>query len=372
MAEAAETVDQMTEAAANLLAALSAEQSDRVRFPMDAEDERRTFFYTPNEHNGLPLSEMQPLQQQAALQLVAAGLSPAGFTTATTIMGIENTLDLFEGWRSWGDRERGVRGRDPNRYYVAIFGEPGGSAPWGWRFDGHHVVVQYTIVDGERLAPTPSFFGSNPAESAFVGPGLLRPLAGEEDLARELLYSLDDGQQDQAVISPAAPDDIVHQNQPTVEDGALPQPGFVMMRQADTPEARDTFDRRRERLGLTPEHLEAIRYSSSTPRGLAATEMSVGQREMLQAVIDQYIDRLPEEVAESESDRVADVIDTVHFAWAGSFERREPHYYRLQGERLLIEYDNTQNDANHIHSVWRDPEGDFGADLLARHYAEAH
>jgi hypothetical protein len=372
MVEAAETVDRMAEAASTLVSVLSPDESARVRFPMSDETERRTWYYTPNERNGLPLSEMQPLQQQAVHRLVATGLSRTGYTTATTIMSLENTLDLFEDWRAFNNPDAGVRGRDPNRYYVAIFGEPGGDAPWGWRFDGHHVVVQYTIVDGNRLAPTPSFFGANPAESEFSGPGVLRPLAGEEDLARALLDSFDDGELEQVVISEAPPDDIVTTNEPELADGMLPQPGFLMMNQPDTPEARAAVEQRREALGLTSERLEAIRYLTHDPKGLAAAAMNISQRELLQAVIDQYLDRLPDEVAEAESDRVADVIDSVHFAWAGGFEHREPHYYRLQGDRLLIEYDNTQNDANHIHSVWRDPEGDFGADLLARHYAEAH
>ncbi len=372
MVEAADTIGRMSEAAANLVAVLNPEQSRQALFPMSDETERRTWYYTPNLRNGLPMTDMEPLQQQVAYRLVASGLSQAGFTTATTIMSLENTLDLFEGWRAFSDPELGVRGRDPNRYYIALFGEPGGSDPWGWRFDGHHVVVQYTIVDSETLAPTPHFFGANPAESEFVGPGVLRPLAGEEDLARDLLFSFDDEELEQVLISEVPPDDIVHTNKPAVLDGALPKPGFIMMNQPDTPEAHAAVATRREKLGLTPERMEAIRYSTTEPRGVAAAAMTVSQRELLQAVIDQYLDRLPEEIAEAESDRVADVIDSVHFAWAGGFEHGEPHYYRLQGERLLIEYDNTQNDANHIHSVWRDPEGDFGVDLLAQHYAEAH
>lgn len=372
MVEAANTIGRMSEAAADLIAVLTPEQSEQALFPMSNETERRTWYYTPNLRNGLPLTELEPLQQQKVFQLLATGLSQPGFTAATTIMSLENTLDLLEGWRAFSDPELGVRGRDPNRYYVALFGEPGSDGPWGWRFDGHHVVVQYTVVDGDQLAATPHFFGANPAESEFVGPGMLRPLAGEEDLARDLLYAFDDDQLEQVVISEVAPDDIVHTNEPEVLDGALPKPGFIMMNQPDTAEAREALARRREVLGLTPERMEAIRYSTNEPRGVAAAAMTVSQRELLQAVIDQYIDRLPEDVAEAESDRVADVLDSVHFAWAGGFEHGEPHYYRLQGERLLIEYDNTQNDANHIHSVYRDPEGDFGVDLLARHYAEAH
>ena len=374
----------MAEAAGLLLSSLSDDLRERVRYPFADEDQRRLWYYTPNERGGVPLSEMGPRQQQATHRLVASGLSQSGYATASTIMGLENTLDWREGWpavadfevdqhgtRQVRDPDRDVRRRDPNRYYVAIFGEPGGDAPWGWRFDGHHVVVQYTII-GEHIAtPTPTFFGANPAELALGGSALLRPLADEEDLARELLHALDDEQRAAAIISPAAPDDIVHTNAPAIADDTLPRPTYLMS-QGDTPETRRVLADRRERLGLDEQRLEAIRYLAAQPKGLSAATMTVAQREILHALIGQYTDRMPAEVAEVESARVSAVMDTVHFAWAGALEHGQPHYYRLQGERFLVEYDNTQNDANHIHSVWRDPEGDFGADLLARHYAEAH
>ena len=372
MTDVTHTVERMAEAAGLLLTSLSDDLRGRVSFPFDDEDERRSWYYTPNERGGVPLVEMGPLQQQAAQRLVASGLSQSGYATASTIMGLENALDMLEGWRMFNVPDQNIRGRDPNWYYVAIFGEPGDDAPWGWRFDGHHVVVQYTIVAGRIVSPTPTFFGAHPAEIALGGPGLLRPLAGEEDLGRELLYALDEDQRAMAIISPAAADDIMHTNAPVIEDGALPRPAFLMMGRPDTPQARQAVAEVRKRLGLNEERLEAIRYRATEPKGVAAAAMTVSQREILQALIDQYIDRMPEEIAEKESDRVAAVHGTIHFAWAGGLEHRQPHYYRLQGERFLVEYDNTQNDANHIHSVWRDPEGDFGADLLARHYVEAH
>jgi hypothetical protein len=363
MPEAPRTVERMAEAAEGLLASLSDFQRAKATFGFPQDDERRHFDYTPAPRNGLPLVELDPEQQRLVFRLVATGLSATAYATAVTIMGLENVLDMREGWEGWleypGYPGRS-RGRDPNMYFVSVFGEPAGEGPWGWRFEGHHVSLHYTIVAGRIVSPTPTFFGANPAETALGGPGVLRPLAGEEDLGREVVHMLDEEQRAQAILSPVAPWDIVQSNRPAVEEGALPLAGGRGMA------------RLRERLGLTEAHLEPLRYTASA-KGLPASAMSAGQREVLEALVRQYIGRMPEEVAEVESARLTGgALEALHFAWAGSTERREPHYYRLQGPRFLVEYDNTQDDANHIHSVWRDPEGDFGADLLARHYAQAH
>lgn len=371
-------VKRMAEAASRFLAALSAEQRTKVRFPFSEEEERRRWYYTPGERGGLPLGEMTAVQQQMAHRLVASGLSAAGYVTASTLMGLENTLDAQEGWRGGGypGRDGPSRRRDPGLYFLSVFGEPGSGAPWGWRFGGHHLALHSTIVDGCIVAPTPNFFGADPAEVAFVGPGRLRPLAGEEDLARELLQTLDGEQRAAAVISPVAPPDIVQSNRARVTEGALPRPTWEIF-SAPLPEAvvqrlQAWYEQEITKLGLRPEHLEAVRHTN-VPKGLAASRMSDTQQAILEALIHQYLDRMPEEIAAIEWGKIAVApLSAVHFAWAGGGERREPHYYRLQGARFLVEYDNTQNDANHIHAVWRDPEGDFGADVLAAHYAQAH
>jgi hypothetical protein len=376
-AAAAPVTERMAAAAADLLAALDAAQRRKAAFGFPAEEERRRWFYTPTDHGGLPLTEMTPAQHQRTLRLVATGLSVPGYVTAVTVIGLENVLDQAEGWRSGFYRDRGpaARGRDPLMYFISIFGEPGGPA-WGWRFGGHHISLHYTIVDGRIVAPTPTFFGANPAEARFVGAGVLRPLAGEEDLARELLHLLDEGQRAVAVLSPAAPWDLVTGNRAALTEGLLPPGNWEIFREpvtgADLEGRRTALDQTRQALGLRPEHLEALRYSA-VPKGLAAARMTADQRRLLTALIGQYIDRMPEEIAAVERERLTSAaLDQVHFAWAGGAERRQPHYYRLQGPRFLVEYDNTQNDANHIHSVWRDPEGDFGADLLRQHYRAAH
>jgi hypothetical protein len=396
-----EAAERMAQAAANLLAALEPEQrrkasldfSDTQEGPLYTEaqprvmahadqgpgdtakptDERRRWFYTPTDHGGVPLRELTPLQQTKALQLVASGLSVPGFNVATAIIGLELALEREEGWRTNFFRDRG---RDPGLYYVSVFGEPGGKAPWGWRFGGHHISLHYTVVNGAIVAPTPTFFGSHPAELPLVGPGVLRPLAGEEDLARELLHLLDEEQRTQAVISSAAPWDLVTGNRSALREGDEPPYGWEIFREefgaGDREERLRRHERAVQRLGLTPENVAALRYSKA-PKGLPAKSMNAAQRQALLALVEQYLGRMPDEIAAVERERLAGpALDGIHFAWAGGSERRQPHYYRLQGPRFLVEYDNTQDNVNHIHSVWRDPEGDWGADLLTQHYAAAH
>lgn len=369
--------ERMAEAATSFLAVLAPDQRRKASFPFPSDEERRRWFYTPSDHGGLPLGEMTPAQQQRAHQLVASGLSRAGYVVASTIIGLENTLDAKEGWRVRfaRDRDPSMRGRDPGQYYVSVFGDPAGTAPWGWRFGGHHVSLHFTVADGQVVAPTPTFFGAHPAEAPFVGQGMLRPLAGEEDLGRELFHALDAEQRAIVLLTEVAPHDIVTGNRSTVEPVALPPANHEIFRETlEGPAlARSLTNsgRLRETLGQRESHLEAVRYGSQ-PKGLPASRMTPAQRDLLTALIRQYTGRLPDEIGEREAARITGSLDAVHFAWAGSGERRQPHYYRLQGPRFLVEYDNVQDDTNHIHSVWRDPENDFGAMALAKHYARHH
>jgi hypothetical protein len=353
-AEARTVVARMGEAVTNFVAALTADQRGKALIAFDDERERTNWHYTPIPRAGLPLTEMTRQQQRLAFQVVATGLSRAGFVTASTIMGLETALDAKEDW------QRDFPGRDPMLYYLSIFGEPHAERPWGWRFEGHHISLNYTIAKGQIVAPTPTFFGANPAEAPLSGVATLRPLIGIEDLARELLQTLDEGQRAAAILAPVAPADIVMRNRPYVVDNALdlddPSEIAAWMRQS----------------GITPAQVDALRYTTS-PKGVAATAMNRGQREILQTLIREYIDRMPDELADIEWQALQQRgLSEVHFAWAGGAERYQPHYYRLQGVRFLVEYDNTQNDANHIHSVWRDPADDFGAELLAHHYQHEH
>ena len=359
-------VARMGEAAANFIASLVPDQQRKAVLDFANQERRTTWYYTPGLRDGLPLSEMERHQQRLAHQLVATGLSRSGYVTAATIMGLETILDRLEEWHYPG------RGRDSALYYLVIFGRPDSKAPWGWRFEGHHISLNYTIVDGRIVAPTPTFFGSNPAEAPLGGVNILRPLAGVEDLARELLHELSEAQQATAIITPAAPPDIVMSNRPRVVERALPLPTQQMMGQTMTEADWEAIKQRQQELGLTPEYLETLRYSA-TAKGLAAATMTAAQQEILTALIGEYIHRMPDEIAEVElAELQAQGTAGIHFAWAGGLNRRQPHYYRLQGSRFLVEYDNTQNDTNHVHSVWRDPEDDFGAQLLAQHYAREH
>jgi len=351
-----EVATRMARAAATWLDTLDRDQHHEAAWAFPADDERRLWFYTPTDHGGLPLCVMSPTQQRGALRLLRSGLSEAAYNTATTIIGLENTLDAREGFagRSFG-RERG---RDAGLYYARVFGDPVPGGTWAWRFGGHHVSVNHTIVDGVLASSTPCFLGANPASAPLLGPHLLRPLAGAEDLGRELVRSLDDAQLGWALLSPVAPGDLVTTNRPHAGPDR-PAPGYGLGRG----EARDeAVEAQHSRLRLTAE-----------PQGIRAADLSSAQRDLLRALLDVYVRRVPDELAEAEAAKFAgNTLDELAFGWAGSVLPGDPHYYRVQGRRLLAEYDNTQNEANHVHTVWRDLDNDFGGDPLALHYATSH
>ena len=341
------------------------------RFPSD--EERRRWYYTPTDHGGLPLASMRPAQQRLAMKLVATGLSRPGYVTVSTIIGLENVLDELEGWKvDWG-RERG---RDPGLYYLRVFGDPASKGPWSWRFGGHHVSVHHLVVDGEVRASTPLFFGADPASSPLLGPQPLRPLAAVEDLARELLHALDRPDRSRAIISPVAPADLVGGNRPRLAPGDAPPPLADIWRgrfEGALGEQADSTQQRFEaEAGLTSQHYDAVRFTDE-PKGVSAATMTASQQQLLRGLLDVYLRRIPDGLAELEREKyTGERLGALWFAWAGGTDRGEGHYYRVQGPGLLVEYDNTQRGANHVHSVWRDPEGDFGDDFLRRHYSLHH
>ncbi|WP_198955029.1 DUF3500 domain-containing protein [Kineosporia sp. R_H_3] len=367
----------MAEAAAAWLDALDAAQRELASGAVPADDatdaERRRWFYTPTDHGGLTFHGQRPAQQRAAMRLVATGLSTAGYVTVALTMGLENVLDHVEGFVTRFDRERA---RDPHLYYLRVFGEPGGTQPWGWRFGGHHVSLNYLVVDGALVATTPCFVGADPAVSPLLGGALHRPLARVEDLGRDLVRSMPADLRARAVLLPKAPPDLVTANRTRVADGDRQVPLSGIWRDERFPDPAEAArlqvlsDAIDAAAGFEEADLRAVEYTS-VPKGVAVADLDAEQKDLVRALLGTYFGRVPDAVAPTWHEDAA-ALDVVHVAWAGSLEPGEPHYYRLQAPGLLVEWDNTQRGANHAHSVWRDPDTDFGLDVLAAHRARHH
>ena len=309
----------MATAANKFLAGLTPELRQQATFPIDSAELTR-WHYVPAQQfprNGVPIRAMNEAQRALAQELLKTGLSTRGYTQATTIMvDLETILKAME---------NGSAMRDPEQYCFSVFGTPGAKGVWGWRVNGHHLSLHFNIGNGSVVASAPTFFGSNPAEVRVEGPKKgLRVLGDREDSARALLEALDATQRTTATIEAVAPNDIVTRT--------------------------------------------AAKVDPLSPTGLGASAMTARQRELLMAVIETYTSSMAPDIA---SERLAELrkagLEKIAFAWAGETERGKKHYYRIQGPTFLIEYDNTQNDGNHVHSVWRDFYGDFGRDLLREH-----
>ncbi|MDF2824289.1 MAG: uncharacterized protein K0R68_1697 [Mycobacterium sp.] len=322
-------VEHMVELADAWLATLDAPQRARALWAPFGEDrveeERIRWFYTPTDHGGVALGELAPRQQSLMMQLVATALTRPAYVTLCTILGMENVLDELQGWHvDWG-RERG---RDPGLYWIRVFGTPGDPL-WGWRFGGHHVSVNLLLRQGRIAAVTPTFFGTDPAASPLLA-GVLRPLGGPEDLARELMQSLTVPERAQATLHPRAISDIVSGNRPQV------RPGNQMLHMQELFRGRFTAPR----LVSLVDQIDDIAESGSgytehdhaqlalgARTGLAAGDMSPEHRRLLRALITTYTDRSPIPVAEAHRRRYLrdDVLDGVHFGWAGDIEPGRAH-----------------------------------------------
>ena len=367
---------EMSEAGERWLASLDDAQRSRAQFPAPSpsDAERTTWFYTPTDHGGLPLGEQRPAQQGLAMRLVASGLSMAGFATVAAVIGLENVLDRAEGWSvDWG-RERG---RDPGLYYLAVFGQPGGDA-WGWRFGGHHVSLNYTVIAGQVTSCTPSFIGANPARTVLIADGTLAPLGNLEGAARLLALSLRDRGADGAFLHPRAVSDIVSGNRAYVDDGDemihmqdLWRGRFADKRLHGLVDEVDVVAESASGYGQPDHRRLAI---TRKPKGIAGRDLTAAERGLLSTLARGYLDRFPDEIAAPwlAACQSPDGLDALHFAYAGAAAPAGPVYYRLQDARLLTEYDNTQSDANHAHSVVRDLAADFGRDALATHWQHHH
>jgi hypothetical protein len=318
-ARAHPVADDMAAAANKFLASLDAGQKAKARFDFKADD-RLDWHYIPKDRKGLTIREMSPEQRTLAHALLLTGYSDHGYAKATNIMSLEPVLHELEGAARKFPR-------DQELYHFFIFGTPAAKGTWGWRLEGHHVSANFTVIKGEYFSSTPSFFGSNPAEVRQGPRQGVRVLAGEEDRGRELIKSLNAEQRKAAIFDTTAPKEIFTEAKHKVQP------------------------------------LESA--------GIQAGKFTREQRSLLMKLIEEYVQRVRPELASEDLKKIkAAGVDKIQFAWAGGIEKGEGHYYRVQGPTFLLEYDNTQNNNNHVHAVWRDFANDFGEDLLRKHYAE--
>jgi hypothetical protein len=303
---------EMAEAANAFLKSLDEAQSKKARYPFENE-ERENWGFVPRSRNGIPIADLSPEQRKLARNLLESGMSADGLTKIDAVI-------TLEGWLR--EIEKRPDFRNPENYFTTIFGEPSATGTWGWRFEGHHAAMNFTLVEGKNISVTPTFLGTNPSEVREGPLKGLRALAKEEDLGRALATALKDAGKP-VLFSENPPNEIL-----TAADRQIQQ-------------------------------LE--------PVGVTGSEMTAAQKEGLITLISEYANRFRKEVADEDIAQAKAEIDTLHFGWAGSLTKGEAYYYRIQGKSFLIEAANIQNNANHVHTVWRDAANDFGRDALADH-----
>lgn len=310
----------MTTAATNFLQSLSTDQKQKVKFEFDVE-ERYNWHYIPRERKGIPLKELSASQYKGAMDLLHTALSDTGFEKTTSVIKLETVLREVE------SRAANDTYRDPGNYYFSVFGDPSKDKIWGWRLEGHHISFNFSSEDNRLISATPGFIGSNPAV-VLSGPEKGREILKDEtDLGLALLHSLNSGQKQKAVLTTRAPGDII------------------------------TASSRKAMIG----NLQGILYN----------ELNGQQQKMFMQLLSLYIHRYKASFAAAMMKDIETAgMNNLRFVWAGDDQKGvgHPHYYRIQGPTLIIEYDNTQNNANHIHTVVRDLKNDFGGDQLLEHY----
>ncbi len=313
-----EVAKEIFEAAEILIKSLDDEQRTVLVRPFDHEL-RTDWQFVPMERTGLSFAKLKPHQRLLALSLLQTPLSHRGFSQSLQIMTLEQVLHELESQNP---------NRDAEKYFLFFFGEPSLTKTWGWRIEGHHLSLSFTLVDGQTVVSTPAFFGTSPAEVREGPQAGLRVLGAEEDLARQLVKNLSSTQKKIAIVSENAPPDVIN------------GPGRPA--------------------------------SPLSPVGISAQDLAEPQQRMLRELIRTFIDKLRPELANQDWEKIeAAGFDKIHFAWSGQLMPGKPHYYCIQGPTFIIEYDNTQNNANHVHTVWRDFLNDFGTDLLKQHYEAA-
>jgi hypothetical protein len=310
----------MAAAADTFLKTLSSAQVARARFSFDGE-ERYNWHFVPRSRKGIALEELSAPQRSAALALLHFGLSDTGYLKATSIIGLEDVLREVEG------RPAGDDYRDPGNYYFTVFGNPASDSVWGWRIEGHHISLNFSSRNNRIVSGTPGFFGANPAV-VLSGPEKGKQILKDEtELGFSLLHSLNVQQKQKAVINDRAPSDI-----------------------------------------LTSASRKAM---IDDQRGILYSELNASQQKLFLQLLSIYIHRYTRMFATTMMREIETAgLSNLRFAWAGAQQndRGNPHYYRLQGPTIIIEYDNTQNNANHVHTVVRDLKNDFGGDELMEHY----
>jgi hypothetical protein len=309
---------EMTAAAVDFLAALEPEKKAKAAFEFKSE-ERENWRFVPIERKGLQIKEMTPEQRHLAMCLLSSTLSNEGLRKVSQIMSLEKILF---------DLENQSPKRDPERYFVSIFGTPAAKGLWGWRYEGHHMSFNITLADGEIISVTPTFLGANPGVVKEGPRAGLEVLAEEDSKGIALLKALTPEQQKKATISDTVPNDI-----------------------------------------FTAESRVAVKLEDA---GIPLSELNETQRAAANTLIDEFVRRYRPEIADARKHTLEEDPKNVYFAWIGSPEVGQSHYYRIQGKKFVLEYDNTQNNARHPHAVWRDFKGDFGRDILADHYKGAH
>ena len=299
------------------LSSLNTEQRKKAQMPLE-DSSRERWHYLPSTfwtRAGIQLKDLSPDQKELAFELLKSHLSKSGYDKARQVIELEKILAVVE---------NNPRSRDPEKYHVAIYGNPAKDKVWAWSFEGHHLSLNFTIVDKE-VAIAPRFFGANPATIDSGERKGERTLAEEADLGLKLVNSLTDDQKQKALLQEETFRDIVTGNKAKVEP-------------------------------LSPE-------------GIKASEFEKPQKDVLLKLINVYLSSMPEKLARVRAENLRnEELEEIRFSWAGATVPRKPHYYRIQGKTFLIEFDNTQNSGNHIHSVWRDFDGDFGRDLIREHY----
>lgn len=300
---------------------LTPEQKSRIM--LDLEDQRREdwhfFPWSMFEREGIGVFDLSENQKTLLNEHLRSHLSESGFARVKNTMSLEKVLQEMDGDPSF---------RDPQKYYIAFYGDPAKDKVWAWAFEGHHISLNFTIVDS-KVSYTPKFFGANPAEIREGSRKGHRSFKMEEDLALELINSLDPKAREVAIFADETFGDVV---------------SFVQ-----------------------------TKVDPMKPVGIKCTEMGMAQQKILWKLVNAYLSDLPAVLANKRLKQIMDEEESdVYFGWAGADHLEAPHYYRIQGKTFLIEFDNTQNDANHIHTVWRDFDGDFGRDLIREHYAVDH